>query len=102
MPPVKTGLLVHRIDDLFFFSSVLYKISLLARQRHLSASHFLSMMKPVFVILVASLLVTVDSLPGGYTANGGIFNPYKELDYLDEARRAGTGKTLLMPLPPLC
>ncbi len=29
------------------------------------------------------------ALPGGYTANGGVFNPDRHLDYMEEARHAG-------------
>ena len=45
-----------------------------------------------FVAIVALALagfVSAAPKPGGYTANGGVYNPDTELDYMEHARSAG-------------
>ncbi len=43
----------------------------------------------LLLVFVAALCACAYARPGGYTANGGVFNPDKHLDYMDEARHAG-------------
>ncbi len=48
-------------------------------------------MKVLFAVVALLAAVAVHARPGGYTANGGVFqhDPSKQLDYMDEARHAG-------------
>ena len=46
-------------------------------------------MKVLLAIAVVALAAAVSARPGGYTSNGGVYNPDKHLDYMDHARNAG-------------
>ncbi len=43
------------------------------------------------IVLATALAACASAMPGGYTANGGVFNPDRDLDYMEEARHAGKG-----------
>ncbi len=45
-----------------------------------------------FAVLLAVVAVA-HARPGGYLATGGIYNPDRELDYMEEARSAGESIT---------
>ena len=46
-------------------------------------------LKMKVLVAVLALAVAVSARPGGYTTNGGVYNPTKELDYMEHARSAG-------------
>merc|ERR1711944_131030 len=46
-------------------------------------------LKMKVLVAVLALAVAVSARPGGYTSNGGVYNPDKHLDYMDHARNAG-------------
>lgn len=49
-------------------------------------------MKSLVLILFVAF-ASAKPAPGGYTASGGVFNPDRHLDYMNEARHAGAGET---------
>ncbi len=47
--------------------------------------------------VLLAVVAVAHARPGGYLATGGIYNPDRELDYMEEARSAGEIITACFP-----